>query len=75
MELEKMLEAYSKNRENALNRSKDILPELKGKVDSVIKAMGVSYKIAQKIIAKVEVGKKTMKNLGEPLEQIIGASI
>ena len=79
MELEKMLEAYSKNRENALTRSKNVLPELKGKVDSLIKAMAVANKKAQKIIgqvsANIEAGKNTMEKMGKPLEQIVGACI
>ena len=79
MELEKMLEAYSKNRESALTRSKNVLPELKDKVDSLIKVMAVANKKAQKIIgqvsANIEAGKNTMKKMGEPLEQIVGACI
>lgn len=79
MELEKMLEAYSKNRGDALTRSKNVLPELKDKVDSLIKVMAVANKKAQKIIgqisANIEAGKNTMKKMGEPLEQIVGACI
>lgn len=79
MELEKILGAYSKNRGDALTRSKYVLPELIGKVDSLIEAMAVANKKAQKIIgqisANIEAGKNTMKKMGEPLEQIVGACI
>lgn len=77
MELE-LIKAYGDNRTNALlNGLATVLPELKGKVGNFITALKVAYKKAQKttaqISAKVEASNESMKKLGGPLEQILGA--
>lgn len=72
-----LINEYMNNRTNALNRSATVLPELKGKVGNFITALKVAYKKAQKttaqISAKVEASDESMKKLGGPLEQILGA--
>ncbi len=70
-------EYYKDNRTDALKRSATVLPELEGKVENFIAALKVAYRKAQKttaqISAKVEASNESMKKLGGPLEQILGA--